>query len=332
MQDRISAGVNLVRVLGMVDSFEHFYPQEHPEYYTRLRPFADMLASRGLRMEFVPFADALIIMPSESQREEHANRVIEALAHHPAVFIEPANEPGHGDQISEEEAHTLGLRMQGQGIPIATSIWAESIPEGTTAVPTLDFGTHHPDRGDEWPRFCRALDEVCKGWGWPDGTSFAGLHVPMVGDEPMGAAETDQPGRRSNVPSDFREYANGCALMGAGATFHSDDGIDSVVWGPKQRECALAFFAGLSYVPVECQLAPYQRGGAGGGSGVGNMPIVHYDLNENTDPGALRSYAKLDKDGNEYALAIRATVPDLVPRDGWRLVEQPFRGIGKLTR
>ncbi len=330
LEDRWTAGANLVRVLGMVDSFAHFYPQEHPDYYSRLRDFADCIGGYGMKLEFVPFADASIIFPFEGDRAAHVNKIAAALSQHSAVFVEVANEPGHQDQVDSDEAQALGNLLRGHGFPVASGNY--TLADKQTSAPRCDYVTIHVERDDEWPRKDRSLAENRDGFSWSDGSAFEGYHCPVVSDEPMGASDTNQPGKRSNVPEDFR-YAGACtALMGAGGTFHSDAGILSQLWTPTQRSCAVAYFEGLTYVPVECQFAPYQRGGAGGGAGIGDIPIIHYDLEEHVDPGALRSYAKFTSDGKEIALAIRPTVSALVGRDGWRVIDQPWKGLGTLAR
>ena len=53
-------------------------------------------------------------------------------------------------------------------------------------------------------------------------------------------------------PGDYGFDTQFAALMarhascGAGGTFHSDDGIQSVVFTPQVRACAVAFFAAVS--------------------------------------------------------------------------------------
>lgn len=82
LDERIAMGFNVLRVLGMVawDRLGFaFYPQRIPDYYTKLRAFADLLATNGLRMEFVVFADAQIIMPHEAEQEAHLEKVLKAL-------------------------------------------------------------------------------------------------------------------------------------------------------------------------------------------------------------------------------------------------------------
>lgn len=158
--------------------------------------------------------------------------------------------------------------------------------------------------------------------------------VPCVDDEPMGCAEVARPGSRvSGPPSDFRQAGAGYQMFGAGGTFHSDDGVTSSIWQPTQRACAEEFFYGMAFMPPEAQLGAYQRGaseadGGGTGPGVGDMPIVHYDLNEPHDPAALRSFCKR-ANGFEWCDRIRPRGATEARR-GCTVESEPRDGLIKL--
>lgn len=202
-------------------------------------------------------------------------------------------------------------------------IWASG--DYDVESPTFILGmyvTYHTDRKPEWPRTPRSLAELRDDIG-------GGTHTPVVADEPTGAAEGARGDSRSATPEDFGAFAACAALMGAGATFHSDDGIASRPFGPVQQACAEAFFAALRYIPAECQFAPYVRGGAGDRP-VGDLPVVHYDLEEGAHPAALRTYAK-ELGGTAWYVRIRPR-GTTVARPGWRVVEEPWPGIGKAER
>lgn len=330
LDDRIGAGANVLRVLGMVDSFAHLHPQEHANYFTVLLELADTLKDRGLRMEFTVFADAQIIMPLESDCERHADRVAETLRNHPNVFLEAANEPFKNLRGGAQQAYLLGKRMQGHGVLVATGNY--EIPTGTKTLPHCDYVTVHTERKPEWVRTPRALAEIRDGMSWPDGSTFEGVKCPVVGDEPTGFAEVPKGDSRSSSPDDAAYYAAASGLMGAGATFHSDDGLLSQVWSPVQRQCAAAFFDALKWVSPEAQFANYQRGGRGGGAGVGDMPIDHHDLDESVEPGALRTFCK-EVDGKEYCVAIRpSTGWTAKVLDRWRVTDEPRRGLVGLEK
>lgn len=203
-------------------------------------------------------------------------------------------------------------------------IWASGDydVESPTFIKGL-YVTYHTDRKPDWPRTPRGLAEI------RDDIN-GGTHCPVVADEPTGAAEAPRGDSRSSTASDFGYYAACAAQMGAGATFHSDDGIASRFLGPVQKDCARAFFAALAYIPPDCQFAPYTRGGANNVN-VGDLPVVHHDLEEPTDPAALRSYSKTSSDGFNYYNRIRAR-GGTVMNPGWQQNEEPTFGIGRARK
>jgi hypothetical protein len=85
LTERIALGANVLRVFGMYKQDEHgngignFRPQDHADYYTKLTQFVALLASRGLRLEFVVFADGQRVMPDQAEQETHLEKVYQAL-------------------------------------------------------------------------------------------------------------------------------------------------------------------------------------------------------------------------------------------------------------
>jgi hypothetical protein len=194
------------------------------------------------------------------------------------------------------------------------------VEPGVASIFHLDYLTLHTERKPEWPRTARALGELRDGFD-----AFRGVRVPVVGDEPTGFAEVPRGDSRSDNADDARYYAATAALMGAGSTFHSDDGIASRMLGPKQKTAAIAWFTAARWVPVSAQFAPYQRGSEFGGPGIGDMPLEH------TDVLALRSFCK-HADGSEWCVAIRpAPAWTAIPRRGCAVVAQPSRGLVQLA-
>lgn len=310
LTDRITAGANVVRVLGMVDSFAHLWPQERGDYYDQLGAFLDLVAERGLRVEFVVFADAQIISPDAAAERAHLARVADVLSGHWNSFLETTNEPFKNIPGGDETAAGLCRAVMGRGFPVASGAY--------TAWPPLrpcDYGTTHSERKPEWPRTAKDLFDLREPTG-----------VPWVSDEPTGFAEVADGDKRSTSADDAAYFAGVAALEGAGATFHSDAGVLSVAWGPVQRAAAVAFYAALRWVPAEAQAWPYQRGGDPGTAGVGNMPIDH------DDALALRTFCKGDG-GTEWCIAIRPTDTwRAIPRDRWQIADQPRRGFVRLVR
>ncbi len=186
---------NVLRWLGMVNSFSRLHPQDWPEYYDELQPFQRHLWSRWqIRGECVIFADSGDIMPDAGDRERHAQRIVDALAGEPNVFIEVANEPSQHSNMpdGDEEAYALYLKVRRPGVMVATGAG-----DGQYAG---DYVTVHTPRDGEpdwpWPRKARDLLDV---------RQIA--RVPCVADEPMGAAEVRINGKRDTAQTNFADYA-----------------------------------------------------------------------------------------------------------------------------
>ncbi len=299
LSDRLNAIVNrnanLVRVLGMA----HYIPlnagqvgfnpaQYGDRYFTGLGEFADLLSRYGLRVEFTALADAQILMPIERDQRAFLEKVAGVLTSKPHAFLETGNEPFKNGFDPKRLGRVPGV-VQASGV-------YDYNDAGTpyASLYALDYVTVHPPRDNEWPRKTR-LDEYSNA-----------LDRPVVWDEPMGAAEVNDPGRRSNVVSDFAEMCAGTALHGAGATFHSEAGLTAAPFGPRQWEAAQACFAAMRAVPPEAPLWQYTAGH------LSSCPFAHDEAR------FLRVFCQLD--GNRGVCGfVRLTGSLPSPRDGWTI-------------
>lgn len=330
LDERIAIGFNILRVFGMFDRFGiggpqasglgEFTPANTPDYYGKLRAFVDLFQSRGLRIEFVYFADADArpdstggLMTDRASRQAHIDNVHEALLGTWGVCHEIANEAFKN--FADAESYTidpaLGIRAYGTKLPDG------DIPD---VWPSLDYLTPHDhERKDEWPRTVRGYGEIVDK-----------LRKCVVADEPMGYAEVFRPGSRATDPNDGAWFAAGMAMFASGSTFHSDDGVASRLFRPVQKEAATAWAWAARWVPPAAQFAPYQRGGECGSAGIGNMPVEHCDLDTNGTSRALRTFAKTIG-AESWVIRIRPVGPTIT-RDGWHIVEEPRSGFAKLAR
>lgn len=88
LDERIALGALILRVFGMYDAagigqangLGAFNPKDFPNYYAAIVPFLDVVNRRGLRVEFVIFADTAVLMPNKAERAPHAQKVIDAVA------------------------------------------------------------------------------------------------------------------------------------------------------------------------------------------------------------------------------------------------------------
>lgn len=298
-------GANGVRVIGMATNIPRiergqraFEPRNYgDQYFAGLSTLATMLRDRGLYLEFTALADAQEVMPDPATQRVFVLRVAEVLSTFDNTFLEHCNEPfknGCGAELGMGRAPGRVLQSSGNyDIREAADRWV------LDAV--FDYVTAHPPRDDEWPRKAHDSQDIRDGFE-NLGKSFAGAQVPVVLDEPIGAADAAIPGRRASDPDLFRQFGAACALFGAGCTFHSNAGVATHLLGDAQHRAAKGFYDGISAVASAAQGWRYNRGGLTG------MPIAH------SDDLALRTFAKLD--GNVAYVVVIGHKP------GWRLVEE----------
>jgi hypothetical protein len=305
----VSLGCNVIRVfamynefgIGRVNGLGRLHPGL-PGYYENWGKFTELCATVGMRLEVVLLADAQDILPSSASQQSHVDRLYDILEPEwNASFVETCNEPFKNGVNLDVVVPRDGLTLRASG---NYDIINGRIPY------VLDYVTTHTERKFEWPRTCRALSEIRDG-----ADQLEAVRCPVVSDEPTGFAEAARPESRSGPGyhppesnwthlDDARTYAAGCQMHGAGSTFHSDSGVNSERLGPAQLEAAREWFKAAIWMPAEAQLSQYQRGGFGGGAGIGDMPINHHDLEEAVEPRALRTYAKRAA-GLEFCVAIR---------------------------
>ena len=98
--------------------------------------------------------------------------------------------------------------------------------------------------GDRWTRVARMR-------------SLAGLSAAtgkfVVDNEPIGAAEIPDRGRRDSAPEAFFAQGVLSRLLDVGSTFHCEDCLPARVPGPVQRQCADAFVEGRRIVPEDVE-------------------------------------------------------------------------------
>ena len=87
---------------------------------------------------------------------------------------------------------------------------------------------------------------------------------PVVSDEPIGAGERVDPGRRLVDPAVFFAMGLLGRMAGVGSTFHCEDCLQARVPGPTQTACARAFVEGSLAVP-DAEGASLVAAGSGGG-------------------------------------------------------------------
>lgn len=287
LADRAAAGATMVRVLGMCRNIADFQPAAYASYFTSLPTFADALAAAGFDLEFTVFADAQLIDTANSfgEQTEHLQAVRNALLGKANVVIELVNEAWQNGVEPSLHTPVSGiLASSGSGF------------DGGPNLPPWDWGTIHPPRDAEWFRKAKDAFEYAEI-----------LNRPVIPDEPMGANEVAIPGRRDTDPDHFYWFAAISMILGAGATFHSEDGIFSRVWGPVQATCASAFYSAINAVPEGVMGGTYTR------SGLADLPIRYND-------DALRIYCRYVSNLACCVVVDPAPAYSLFAINGWTVV------------
>jgi len=297
-----------------------------------LGSFLDVLARFGLRCEAVVLADAnpdRSVYPNvpptaETQQEQQAflDLVAPELAEHWNALPDLGNECSH--KINRVDRGAFAR-------PAGSVLWSRGSGQADEPpfTPPWDICSDHPGRPDDWPRRLPARDiRSTDGPPW-------GIHHAAIENEPMGAGDVDQPGRRSANADDFAQFGAHAGMNSNGACFHFENGLQTTLLSAKQAELAAAFFLGLRFSPPDAQLWPYRRGGLTGPS----APLIRHsdrynDAGVEVDTaGALRTFCKESPSGDGYSVAIRPGANwSAVPVDGRRIVESPRHGLIRTIR
>ena len=237
--------LTVVRVLAMA---KHLFDLPPDRGLGALDALLERAARHGLVVEVVALADTAAY---PIDLKAHVRRVGEICARHANAVIELANEPYHGTQRPEvqDTASLATLRAElPADIPVA--LGAGSYPELLTAG---EFVTVHYPRPDGW-RWIAALKDAI--------AHRSRAAKPVIDDEPIGAGERVEPGRRDADPERFRAAAIAGRLMGIGATFHYEDGLHARRPRGNTLACFRAWQQGMALVPGDAAVEPLEPGAA----------------------------------------------------------------------
>lgn len=280
---------------------QRFTLTEYPQWADELPKFLAYVNSRGLRVEFVPLIDCVMLLPDYGQQLAHVQRVADLMASFNLGWnvLEIANEPWHPENGVDADRMARELRVP-PGLLVATGNY-EAQPFRLRS----GYGTNHTTRDAEWMGNAKELK---------DQRDFSS--VPEVGDEPVGADGDPNDGRSSH-PEEFGDYAAIAALLGNGATFHLNEHycrVDHIT--PVMEACAREFFDALYWAP------PYVTRGEYVAGHLSNVPI------EFRDEWSLRTFGRIwgaDAWINVTHPHPAGIVDGLVRaqvRNGWRVVDR----------
>ena len=223
-----------------------------------------------------------LLTDDDSGRLSWAQSFLPQLAASPKptnVLIEIANEP-----TTRKNVDTKALKSACD----ASGFVYESGNYEKSELAFGKYGVAHTPRDSEWPRKAHDLIEYCNGGG-PHAPSNPAHKYPWVGDEPAKTQDVAAPAPPLVKPDDWRAYGGTAALLGAGATFHSETGKFAQLPTSEEAALAAAMLESLTCFPADAPLGPSHR------------PVEN----------SLRTYVV----GN-CMVRVRPTTPD-PPQSGW---------------
>lgn len=284
-------GLTVVRVLTMARHLFELSPDDGRAALPRL---LEMAKARGLYVEVVAFADTADV---HVEIDRHVREIGAIAAASGNALVELANEPRHPTQ-SRRIHDPAGLARAARLVPDPVLV-ALGSAEDDERFAAGDYATVHFSR-----------DGGRRGWAHVAALA-AGVDLvrkwrkPVVNDEPIGAAEQHEPGRRDNSPERFRAAALLSRMVGLGATFHYEGGLHARVPEGRQRECFDAWQEAWTLLPGDQPLT-FGRPGAAGSP----VRAVKGDY-----VGAYVAF----RDDRAWLLVVGARGPlEAVWADGWR--------------
>lgn len=225
-------GITIVRVFTMAKNAFELAPDTGAAALPKL---LELAARHRLHVEAVALVDTASYT---FDVEKHVTAIAAACKAVGNCVIEMANEPYHPTQAAtvHDRAYLRRLRtLVPADIPVALGAAQEPQDSGGG-----DYATVHlsRDTGDGGWAHVKAIAGV--------GDLPARLKVPVVSDEPIGASERMEPGRRDNDPGRFEAAARATRAAGLGATFHYTEGINATIPTGVQLRCFEGWVKGLT--------------------------------------------------------------------------------------
>lgn len=246
--------LTVVRVLAMA---QHLFELPPERGLGALDALLARAARHGLFVEVVALADTAAY-PIDAAAQ--VRRVGEISARHANAIMEIANEPYHPTQRPEIHDPKYLARLRSE------------IPAGVpVALGAGDYPTMHADGDYVTVHFPRSADRA--GWGWVaalrDGIDIIRqVRKPVVDDEPIGAGERAEPGRRDADPERFRAAAIANRLTGVGATFHYEGGLQARRPAGNALACFRGWQEAWTLIPGDGRVEPFDAGPAAPVAGI----------------------------------------------------------------
>jgi hypothetical protein len=237
----------------------------------------EMAAARGMRLELVAHTG---VHGDVRAMADHLRRVDELCLANPNALLEVYNEPW------QNGGYELLDAILATYLPM-TPGWASGANPPPTSPHQGEAITYHSPRKAEWSRCFKDAWEFHEGSG-PNAPFSPPFRGPVMLDEPPQVEQTIRDQGGNPAPDDWRAYGAGARLFAAGATMHSNPGLQrcEVPSDPATLECIDAFVAGFADPPAQ-RYSGYNRLDPPG-----------------RDPGSRR-YTRVGADGATYEICVR---------------------------
>lgn len=234
LEQRAAVGFNTLRVWTayQIGRIGRLIPREHPDYYAQIPAFLDACSLYGLYVEFTAFTGPYEAMfANDDEKVAHWDQLCAACATRTNVLLELVNEYDNGPN--------LGLPYDRLQKPAGVlSSHGSGSQDSPPKEPFWDYATWRAAAGEWQRKIGHGADE------------FGGAFPVITNETPR------YPDNEQSLTHAY-DGAAGAALLCAGSCFHSVHGKDSTLWTGLELDAAVAWTAGATSVPLDCQAGGY---------------------------------------------------------------------------
>lgn len=223
---------NCARVIGMVSSFSHWYPQEHPDYYDRIPELFEILDRFGMYGYFTVFADTQIVMPNKADQVRHFDRVKAQLETCPNSLGELVNEPyAHENATADPKAFDL----TGE-VPFSSGSYTDTYRD-KPAPSWGAFYDFHAPRKD-----VKRVADMC----FATNPNYQRGEACAHGEpDKFGGPNSKNPKVYLTNPKEARAMAGTARGTSCMLIYHTSAGVWSLPWNADELRCGEAWFGEL---------------------------------------------------------------------------------------
>jgi len=227
LRERTLYRFNAVRIIGMVNSFSHWYPQEYGQrYYDALPAFYQKLADYGLYGYFTVFADTEIVMPKQADQVAHFGKVVAQLGQCPNSLGELVNEP-YAHENATANPHAF---PRPQGVAFSSGSYNDVLGAKVTPPPHWDFHDFHVPRKD-----VKRVADQCMS---TNPNYLAGMAVLSGEPDKFGGPNAMNPKVYLTNPDEARQMRDTARGTACGYIYHTSAGVWSLPWNDVEHRCA----------------------------------------------------------------------------------------------